>query len=71
MLKPGGKLLYGTCSVLKVENDGVIGRFAENTEGVIVERIAADWGEATAFGRQIITGKEHMDGFYYARLTKE
>ncbi len=71
LLKPGGKLIYGTCSVLKAENDEVVSRFIAGGAGIRIDRIEAPWGVATACGRQIITGEEHMDGFYYARLIKE
>ncbi len=71
VLKPGGKLIYGTCSVLRAENDGVVSSFVEHTRGAHVDRIAAQWGVATQCGRQILTGEDRMDGFYYARLTKE
>lgn len=71
LLKAGGKLIYGTCSVLRIENDGVVSRFVGAGDGIRIDRIAADWGTATDCGRQIITGEENMDGFYYARLIKE
>jgi 16S rRNA (cytosine967-C5)-methyltransferase len=71
VLEPGGKLIYATCSVLRAENDGVVSPFVERTRGARVDRIAADWGLATDCGRQIITGEDQMDGFYYARLSKE
>jgi 16S rRNA (cytosine967-C5)-methyltransferase len=71
LLKPGGKLIYGTCSVLRAENDRVISRFVAGGKGIRMDRIKAAWGVATDCGRQIITGEQYMDGFYYARLVKE
>lgn len=71
LLKPGGKLVYATCSLLKAENDGVISKFVAGTNRVRLDQIDAEWGTATNCGRQIITGDGHMDGFYYARLEKE
>jgi len=71
LLKPRGKLVYATCSILKVENDGVISEFMEGADSVRLDRINADWGMATDCGRQIITGEAGMDGFYYARLVKQ
>ena len=29
LLKPGGRLLYATCSVLSQENDAIVGRFLD------------------------------------------
>ncbi len=71
MLKPGGMLVYATCSVFKRENAGQIEAFLaarENAEDVPIA--SADWGVAQTQGRQILTGDEGMDGFYYARLLK-
>jgi len=28
------------------------------------------WGEPCPHGRQVLTGRDNMDGFYYALLTK-
>jgi 16S rRNA (cytosine967-C5)-methyltransferase len=68
LLKPDGKLVYVTCSILQKENDNVIGEFIEREPSATVESISVDWGVATKFGRQIFTGDSDMDGFYYARL---
>ena len=70
-LAPGGRLLYATCSVLREENDAVVTAFAAHApESVKILPIAADWGQATAHGRQILPGQDAMDGFYYALLEK-
>lgn len=71
LLKPGGKLVYATCSILKAENDGVISKFIERTDNVRLDRLEVDWDVATECGHQIISGYGGMDGFYYARLVKE
>lgn len=71
LLKPRGKLVYATCSILKAENDGVISKFVAGPNRVRLDQINANWGIATGCGRQILTGDGHMDGFYYARLAKE
>ncbi|MBM4229062.1 MAG: 16S rRNA (cytosine(967)-C(5))-methyltransferase RsmB, partial [Gammaproteobacteria bacterium] len=70
LLAPGGLLLYVTCSVLKAENDGVTGEFLATRSDARIEPIAADWGLATACGRQILPGMDDMDGFYFCRLRK-
>ncbi|MFT4045564.1 MAG: 16S rRNA (cytosine(967)-C(5))-methyltransferase RsmB [Solimonas sp.] len=69
MLKPGGRLVYATCSVLQAEGDEIIARFRQLADHVVVEPIAADWGEATAHGRRLAPGGAY-DGFYYASLLK-
>jgi 16S rRNA (cytosine967-C5)-methyltransferase len=63
VLRPGGKLLYATCSVFRQENDAVIDAFVARTAQA--RRIALpDAGPA-----QWLPGAEH-DGFYYALIEK-
>jgi 16S rRNA (cytosine967-C5)-methyltransferase len=70
LLKPGGILLYATCSVLKQENEAQIAAFLARHSDASEIRIDAHWGISRPYGRQIITGDRQMDGFYYAKLTK-
>ncbi len=70
LLRPGGRLLYTTCSVLRQENDDVIGAMLERMPAVRVQSLDARCGRATRFGRQRLPDKDHSDGFYYAMLTK-
>ncbi|MGH8444475.1 MAG: 16S rRNA (cytosine(967)-C(5))-methyltransferase RsmB [Solimonas sp.] len=69
MLKPGGRLVYATCSVLRAEGDEMIQRFRLLNDKVEVAAIDADWGQATEYGRRLAPGGAH-DGFYYAVLLK-
>jgi 16S rRNA (cytosine967-C5)-methyltransferase len=71
-LKPGGLLLYTTCSLLRQENEETIRRFLDSTDSAKYEAIAADWGVECAFGRQLLPGTSSgPDGFFYAVLRKE
>ncbi|MBF2760874.1 MAG: 16S rRNA (cytosine(967)-C(5))-methyltransferase RsmB [Ectothiorhodospiraceae bacterium AqS1] len=70
LLKPEGRLLYATCSVLSTENDAVIRRFIDHHHDAKALPIEASWGRATAKGRQILTGENEMDGFFYSTLAK-
>lgn len=70
LLRPGGRMLYSTCSVFKDENEIQITKFLERHPDAIEIELQADWGEMRPHGRQILTGSENMDGFYYALLTK-
>jgi len=71
LLKPGGKMLYSTCSVFKDENEVQIAKFLERHPDCAEVRISnAEWGEPRPHGRQILTGSDNMDGFYYGLLTK-
>ena len=68
-LKPGGTLLYATCSVLPQENEAVIAQFSE-TSRFIIKPIVADWGIQQKYGRQLLPTTGQHDGFYYALLQK-
>ena len=70
LLKPGGRLVYSTCSVLSDENDRVIETLLANLSSAKPETITAPWGCATACGRQLLPGLDGTDGFYYAILTR-
>ncbi|MGR8929574.1 MAG: 16S rRNA (cytosine(967)-C(5))-methyltransferase RsmB [Gammaproteobacteria bacterium] len=70
LLKPGGVLLYATCSILKQENEQQIERFINDHRNAVEIPISANWGLPRPFGRQILTGDAGMDGFYYAKLGK-
>ncbi len=70
LLKPGGILLYATCSALKCENVRQLTDFMDRHPDARELPIAAGWGRAASAGRQILPGDDQMDGFYYARLQK-
>ncbi len=70
VLKPGGKLLYATCSIFPEENELQIERFIKNNKDATIIPIQAEWGIPLSHGRQILTSK-NMDGFYYALIEKK
>ena len=69
-LSPGGRLVYATCSVFPQENSRIIQRFTETRSDARLEPITLDWGRETGYGRQLITGEDGNDGFFYACLVK-
>lgn len=72
LLRPGGSLLYATCSVLREENDEQIRAFLERTPDVTVTTPAeVGWGRAVGAGRQLLPEPDSHDGFFYARLRKQ
>ena len=64
-LKPGGTLVYATCSITPQENKEQVKAFLTRTTDAQLEG-----SDAENPGRQILPGEEGMDGFYYAILKK-
>jgi 16S rRNA (cytosine967-C5)-methyltransferase len=72
LLKPGGTLLYVTCSILPQENKEQIINFMQaNTDAELLSIDCNNQSEQETIGWQILSGEENMDGFYYAKLLKK
>ena len=70
LLKPGGLLLYSTCSIFKQENEQQVQRFLQANDNCVEVAInSVQWGRRRPAGRQILPQPD-MDGFYYALLQK-
>jgi len=68
-LKPGGVLLYATCSILPDENDLQINDFLKTTSDASLIPLSTQYNEQVT-PRQILPNEQKMDGFYYAKLQK-
>jgi len=68
LLKPGGTLLYATCSILPQENSRVVHQFLKNQRHAVESPIKVEWGIESDCGRQLFPTQNGNDGFYYARL---
>ncbi len=72
LLRPGGTLLYATCSVLPEENSGQIEAFLARTpDARATTPNDVAWGEPSGPGRQLFPAQNSHDGFFYARLEKQ
>ncbi|MAY42670.1 MULTISPECIES: 16S rRNA (cytosine(967)-C(5))-methyltransferase RsmB [unclassified Neptuniibacter] len=71
MLKPGGKILYATCSIFPQENERLIKRFMAKADDAVHRPIDAEWGIKREYGRQLFPQVSGHDGFYYALLQKQ
>ena len=58
-VRPGGVLLYSTCTINPSENEKMARWIVENFPFVLEEE------------RQFLPGEDEMDGFYYARLRRK
>jgi 16S rRNA (cytosine967-C5)-methyltransferase len=71
MLKPGGRLLYATCSVFPQENERIIERFVKLHADARPAPVPLTTGVARPFGHQLFPTPDGHDGFFYAILDKQ
>jgi 16S rRNA (cytosine967-C5)-methyltransferase len=69
-LKPGGLLLYTTCSILPQENSEIVAKFIESSDNAKYEGINADWGVECPLGRQLLPSDNGPDGFFFSLIRK-
>jgi 16S rRNA (cytosine967-C5)-methyltransferase len=75
LLAPGGRLVYGTCSVLRDENARNIAAFlADHPEAVAGKLLPddniRDLMQAEGAGFQVFPGRFALDGFFYSCIEK-
>ena len=71
LLKPGGCLVYSSCAITTVENDGVVAKlFKKYRDKAELDPPDFSEGEQTKFGRIILPDKEGHGPLYIARVRK-
>ncbi|WP_411833858.1 16S rRNA (cytosine(967)-C(5))-methyltransferase RsmB [Pseudoxanthomonas mexicana] len=69
-LRPGGCLVYATCSLLRRENAQQVEAFLARTPDALADKPEDRFGHEAGAGRQRLPGEAGCDGFFYARLRK-
>jgi 16S rRNA (cytosine967-C5)-methyltransferase len=59
-VRPGGRLVYATCSLLTQENEGVVERFLDDTSGFQLQ-----------LSERLAPHSDDTDGFFIARMSRE
>ena len=73
-LRPGGVLVYSTCTISPRENELLIGDFLERRDDFAVDELPSDlpvWDHPTVPGfLQTLPHRDGTDGFFIARLRR-
>jgi 16S rRNA (cytosine967-C5)-methyltransferase len=70
LLAPGGRLVYITCSVLRAENEAIVGELLAAQPDAQAVHFTLPAGQAAGVGWQILPGDGDLDGMYYAVIGK-
>ena len=75
LVKPGGRLVYATCSVLPEENDDVVARFLAEHPGFAQRNAAAELARTgvaldTGDALRLLPDRHGCDGFFAAILER-
>lgn len=70
LLKPGGRLLYTTCSIFPIENAELISQFCETHPDALALPLTLADGLPQKVGLQLLPLNQSHDGFYYCLLFK-
>ncbi len=70
LLRPGGRLLYATCSLLPAENARQVDAFCRRHPEARPVELPAATGIRAGIGVQLLPGVDDTDGFFYAALRR-
>ncbi|MFC5438593.1 16S rRNA (cytosine(967)-C(5))-methyltransferase RsmB [Rhodanobacter ginsenosidimutans] len=70
LLAPAGRLVYITCSVLRAENEAIVGELLAAQPDARATAFTLPAGQAAGVGWQILPGDGDLDGMYYAVIEK-
>ena len=70
LVKPGGALVYATCSILRREGTEQAGNFLGRHSSWSVQDVSFDGGRADGPGRLLTPAHDATDGFFVARFVR-
>jgi 16S rRNA (cytosine967-C5)-methyltransferase len=70
LVKPGGALVYATCSVIAAEGADQAGNFLGRHSSWIVQDMSFEGGRADGPGRLLTPAHDATDGFFVARFAR-
>ena len=72
-VRPGGILIYSTCTLVRRENEGVVEKFLKTNPEFCLEplKLPAEFGENTTGMLTLVPGEHDTDGFFIARLRRK
>ncbi len=72
-VRPGGLLLYSTCTLVRKENEGVVERFLKENPDFILEKLPLPqvFPENTTGMLTLVPGEYDTDGFFICRLRRK
>ena len=73
MVKPGGVLIYSTCTLVRRENEGVVEKFLKTAPDFYLERLElpAVFPDNESGMLALVPGEFDTDGFFIARLRRK
>ena len=72
-VRPGGVLLYSTCTLVRRENEGVVEKFLRSSDEFYLEplELPGVFGGNTTGMLKLVSGEYDTDGFFIARLRRK
>lgn len=70
LVRPGGRLVYAVCSILRREGDGQVEQFLDRHSSWVATDISNVSGRWTGAGRLLTPHHDGTDGFFVARLER-
>ncbi|MFT4826180.1 MAG: 16S rRNA (cytosine967-C5)-methyltransferase [Halioglobus sp.] len=71
LLKPGGSLLYATCSIFEEENSSVVNKFLQSNPDAAYQEGIHSGLIQKRYGQQLLPNANGGDGLFYAMLRKQ